>query len=268
MTLIASIRDAVRSVLASSALAALPVLASAQGVPTIDVTSIARLQQMLTEAKAQLKEQIAQNLKLDDQTLKLIEQIRLLERQYAALSDGLSLADLGFDKESFLRDILPGFADLSQSLEAAKSGNWTSVLSGGEGLGTGTVTGHVDRAFRSAGLERTRVDQLAQSEEGSAARIGTAANVNAFMSVAAEASSEGAKQSLTRIDGLVQKIEGTENLKQAIDLNTRVTAELGIALANVWAMQAVQTVGMGEAGIMDAATAADEEKYLSVRLEE
>ncbi|WP_185958778.1 type IV secretion system protein [Paracoccus laeviglucosivorans] len=246
----------------------MPTLAAAQGVPTIDVTSIARLQQMLTEARAQLKEQVAQNLKLDDQTLKLIEQIRLLERQYAALSDGLSLADLGFDKDSFLREILPGFADLTASLDAAKSGNWATVLSGGAGLGSGTVAGHVDKAFAAAGLDRTRVDQLARSEDGQAARIGTAANVNAFLSVAAEASSEDAQESLTRIDGLVQKIATTQNLKQAIDLNTRVTAELGIALANVWAMQAVQTVGMGEAGIMDAATAAEEEKYLSIRLEE
>ena len=246
--------------------AALP--AWGQGVPTIDVTSIARLQEMISEAKLQLKEQIAQNVKLDDQTLKLLQQIQLMQSQIDALTKGLTLADLDFDKESFLRDILPDFSDLTKSMTAAKAGDWSSVLAGGAGLGTGTVTGHVDQAFKSAGLDREQVDELAKSESSSTARIGIAANTNAFLSVAAESSSQDARESLTRIDGLVEKIEGTENLKQAIDLNTRVTAELGITLANVWAMQAVQVVGMGEAGIMDAATAADEEKYLSVKLKE
>ena len=32
--------------------------------------------------------------------------------------------------------------------------------------------------------------------------------------------------------------------------------------------KAVQTVSLGEAGIMDAATAADEEKYLTIKLPE
>jgi type IV secretion system protein VirB5 len=39
---------------------------------------------------------------------------------------------------------------------------------------------------------------------------------------------------------------------------------LAIALANIWSMEALQTVGMGEAGVMDAATAADERKFLKV----
>ena len=254
--------------LLAAALIAAALPAWGQGVPTIDVTSIARLQEMISEAQLQLKEQIAQNVKLDDQTLKLLQQIQLMQSQIDALTKGLTLADLDFDKDSFLRDILPGFSDLTKSMTAAKAGDWSAVLAGGAGLGDGTVTGHVDQAFKSAGLDRAQVDQLAKSESSSTARIGTAANTNAFLSVAAESSSQDARESLTRIDGLVGKIEDTENLKQAIDLNTRVTAELGIALANVWAMQAVQVVGMGEAGIMDAATAADEEKYLSVKLKE
>lgn len=242
--------------------------AYSQGVPTIDTTSIARLAEMITQAKSQLQEQIAQNLKLDDQTLKMIQQIQLMQSQINALKNGMSLADLGFDKDSFLDDILPGFSDLSDSLQAAKGGDWGSVLSAGAPFGSGSVTSYVDGAFESAGIDRGRVDELSKSEDSQAARIGNAANVNAFMSVAAETSSQGAKESLVRLDGLVEKIGDTENLKQSIDLNTRVTAELGIALANVWSMQAVQTVGMGEAGIMDAATAADEEKYLTIKLED
>lgn len=246
---------------------ALPV--GGQGVPTIDVTSLAKLADQLVEAKLQLKEQITQNVKLDEQTRQMLEQILLLQNQIDALRNGLTLADLGIDPDSFLRDILPDFADLTASVEAARTGNWTGVLaSGGTFRGGGSVSGHVDRTFEQSGLSRERVDTLASSEDQAASRIGQSANVSAFMSVAAESSSEAAKDSLTRLDGLVQKIPDTGGLKEAIDLNTRVTAELGIALANVWSMEAIQTVGQGNMGVMDAATAADEEKYLRMKLEE
>lgn len=39
---------------------------------------------------------------------------------------------------------------------------------------------------------------------------------------------------------LVQEILDTEGLKEAIDLNTRVTAELSIAMANIWNMNPAQ----------------------------
>ena len=61
---------------------ALPV--TGQGVPTIDATSLAKLVEQLTEAKLQLKEQIAQNLKLDEQTTQLLQQIVLLQEQIGA----------------------------------------------------------------------------------------------------------------------------------------------------------------------------------------
>lgn len=240
-----------------------------QGVPTIDVTSIAKLMDQLTEAKLQLREQITQNLKLDDQTAKLLQQLVLLKDQIDALREGLSLADLGVDPGTFLQDILPGFSDLTTSLQAARTGDWGSVLASGDAFrGGGTVSGHVDAAFEAAGITRARVDELAGSTDTGAARIGQSANVSAFMSVAAESSAEAATESLTRIDGFVQQIPETAGLKEAIDLNTRVTAELGIALANVWSMTAVQTVSLGEMGVMDAATAADEEKYLRIKLPE
>ncbi len=235
----------------------------AQGVPTIDTTNLAKLVEVLAEAKLQLKEMIAQNLKLDDQILKQLEQIRLLGDQLVALRESLDILKLEFDPENFLRDILPDFSELTSAVEAAKSGDWESVLASGTVSG-GSVSAHVDRFFEDAGLDRTTVDGLAASEDPAAARIGTAANTAAFLSVAAEASAEDATASLERVDRLVATIPETDGLKEAIDLNTRVTAELAIALANIWSMEAAQVVGMGEAGVMDAATAAEERKFIKV----
>ena len=237
--------------------------AVAQGVPTVDVKNIAQVLQMLTEAKLQLKEQILQNVKLDEQTLKLLEQIKVLQQQYAALTDGLTLQALNIDPKTFLADVLPTWGDLTTSLTSAQSGNWASVTSSGK-VGSTPAGTFVDDLFTSAGLSTATVDALTQSTDPGAARIGTAANTNAFLSVAAQESAQGASDSLTRLDGFAKQIETTANLKQAIDLNTAATVELGVALANIWAAESVQIVGMGQAGIMDAATAAEEEKFLKV----
>lgn len=254
-------RFLIAALLISTAGAPGPVLA--QGVPTIDTTNLAKLVEVLAEAKLQLKEMIAQNLKLDDQILKQLEQIRLLGDQLMALKQSLDILKLEFDPENFLRDILPDFSELTSAVEAAKSGDWESVLTSGT-VGGGSVSAHVDRFFEDAGLDRSTVDGLAASEDPAAARIGTAANTAAFLSVAAEASAEDATESLERVDRLVATIPETDGLKEAIDLNTRVTAELAIALANIWSMEAAQVVGMGEAGVMDAATAAEERKFIKV----
>jgi type IV secretion system protein VirB5 len=236
---------------------------TAQGVPTIDTTNLAKMIEVLAEAKLQLQEAIATNLKLDDQILKQLEQIKLLGDQLVALRDGLDRLKLEFDPNTFLTDILPDFAQLTNAVDAARSGDWESVLTSGR-VGGGAVSAHVDRFFEEAGLSRDTVDTLAASDDPATARIGTAANTSAFLSVAAEASAEDASESLARVDRLVQTIPETEGLKEAIDLNTRVTAELAIALTNIWSMEAVQVVGMGEAGVMDAATAAEERSFIKV----
>ena len=59
---------------------ALPLPASAQGVPTIDLTSIAKIGEVLTEAKLQVREMIASNLKLDEQILSRSNRLQPLRR--------------------------------------------------------------------------------------------------------------------------------------------------------------------------------------------
>jgi type IV secretion system protein VirB5 len=246
----------------------LPLAAQAQGVPTVDLTSIARIGEVLTEAKLQVKEMIASNLKLDEQILKQIQQILLLEQQLKALKEGLTLDALGIpDLDGFFDDILPDVNDLTGGLLAAKDGSYSGMTTSGN-VGDKPATQYVSEFFASAGLDVKTVDTLAKSEDEGAARIGTQANTAAFLSAAAESSSVKASESLGRVHDLVQEIPDTEGLKEAIDLNTRVTAELSIAMANIWNMESAQLMGMGEAGVMDAATAAEEQKFIKVLGEE
>lgn len=246
------------------ALALQPTGLQAQGVPTIDLTSIAKIGEVLTEAKLQVKEMIASNLKLDEQILNQIEQIMTLKAQLDALKNGLTLEALGIpDPDTFFDDILPDVSDLTGGLTAAKDGSYSGMTASGT-VGGKPAAQYVEEFFASVGLDVNTVNALAKSENEGAARIGTQANTAAFMSAAAETSAVKAGESLERVNDLVQMIPDTENLKEAVDLNTRVTAELSIALANIWNMESAQLMSMGEAGVMDAATAAEEEKFIKV----
>ena len=242
----------------------LPSLLHAQGVPTVDLTSIAKIGEVLTEAKLQVKEMITSNLKLDDQILKQIEQIATLKSQLDALRNGLTLAALGIpDLDTFLKDILPDVSDLTGGLISAQSGHYALMTTSGK-VGGKPAAQYVSEFFAAAGLDVSTVDTLAKSDNAGAARIGTQANTAAFLSAAAESSSVKASESLGRVHDLVKEIPNTAGLKEAVDLNTRVTAELSIALANIWSVESAQLMGMGEAGVMDAATAAEEQKFIKV----
>ena len=85
---------------------------------------------------------------------------------------------------------------------------------------------------------------------------------------AAQNSYEDAGQSLERVDRLVGLIDDMDELKESVDLNTRVTAELAIALVAMWQLEAIQTVGDGTGGVIDAATIAEEQRFMEFTLPE
>lgn len=241
-----------------------PVAGHAQGVPTVDLTAIAELRKSYEQLKLQLEEQITENLKLDEQTQQMIRQVLLLEDQLKALKDGLDLEQLllgGDLEELFTLDF-----DLRGILEKAIIGDWDATTDDGF-IGGKPITAIVDDLFESAGITRGEIDTLAKSDDPSQARTGAQANTGAMMQVAAEASAVEAEDSLKNLELLAKEIPNTDNLKAAIDLNTRVTIELGRGLANIWSMEAAQTIGLGQAGVMTAATLADEQKFLDLSLE-
>ena len=64
----------------------------------------------------------------------------------------------------------------------------------------------------------------------------------------------------------VSMIPEMEDLKASMDHNTRVTAELAIAMTRMWELEAIQTLGAGNAGVVDAATIAEERRYMDFTL--
>lgn len=238
-------------------------MAMAQGVPTHDPQSLAELIALLNSSQDELAQSIRTNGILDEQTQQLIQQLEELEQVVSSLTEGFDLdallAGLNLD------DLLGGFGlgNLQDQLAAARSGDWGAVF--GNGTVGGSPAGQVIAGiYESAGLSQETVDGLTGSDDPDQQRLGTQAATSAYTSAAAENAIEQTSASLERTSALIGQIDDATNLKQAIDLNTRVTGELVIALINQANMEAIQTVSMGQAGVIDAATMADDEKFLSL----
>jgi len=136
-----------------------------------------------------------------------------------------------------------------------------------EGSGLGELFATVERVLSGSGFTSERLSTLSDSDQPADNRIATSAGASAMLSVAAQESHEEAGHSLERLEVMVGKIGDQDGLKAAVDLNTRVTAELGIILTQIWRLEAAQGVSAGQLGVVDAATLADERKFRSMAVD-
>ena len=77
----------------------------------------------------------------------------------------------------------------------------------------------------------------------------------------AQLSYEEAAQSLERIDGLVAEIGKQEELKDSVDLNTRMAAETNYMLGQMWRLNAASGLAAGQSGVNWAAEQAKEKSF-------
>ena len=235
--------------------------ASAQGVPTIDTRNIAQeirqLQQMLEDFGIQT-----------DQLDTLLEQLDLVQQQldtlnetYAALTGATDIIEMamGGDLDGLLDQ---EFGDLLGTIQQIQSGDFSGLI----GNAAPEMEGRMTQALEDAGFDQDSLSNMASSGNPGAERIASQAGTGAVMSAAAENSYEEAAQSLERVEQLVSLIPDMETLKEAVDHNTRVTAELAIAMTRMWELEAIQTVGAGQSGVVDAATLAEERRYMDFTL--
>jgi len=235
--------------------------AMAQGVPTVDTQNIAQeirqLQQMLQDFGLQtdLLDNALEQLEIVD------NQLTQLNQMYASLTGPRSI--LGFIMGGDLDGLLEAkFADLPGLIRGIQAGDWSNLL----GLTAGPMRTQMEQALASAGFDEDSLREIATSGNPGAAGIATRATTGAVMSAAAQNSHAEAAQSLERVEQLVSMIPEMEDLKAAMDHNTRVTAELAIAMTRMWELEAIQTLGAGTAGVVDAATVAEERRYMDFTL--
>jgi type IV secretion system protein VirB5 len=234
---------------------------SAQGVPTVDTQNIAQeirqLQQMLQDFGIQTD--------LLDNALEQLEvvqnQLDQLQEMYASLTGPRSI--LGMVMGDGLDGLLEAkFRDLPGLIRGIQTGDWSNLL----GITAGPMRTQMEQVLARAGFDENSLREIATSGNPGAEGVATRATTGAVMSAAAQNSHAEAAQSLERVERLVTMIPQMEDLKAAMDHNTRVTAELAIAMTRMWELEAIQTLGAGNAGVVDAATIAEERRYMDFTL--
>ncbi|CAM5551503.1 hypothetical protein FALB51S_00039 [Frigidibacter albus] len=234
---------------------------SAQGVPTVDTQNIAQeirqLQQMLQDFGIQtdLLDNALEQLQV------VQDQLDQLQEMYASLTGPRSI--LGMVMGDGLDGLLEAkFSDLPGLIRGIQTGDWSNLL----GITAGPMRTQMEQALARAGFDENSLREIATSGNPGAEGVATRATTGAVMSAAAQNSHAEAAQSLERVERLVTMIPQMEDLKAAMDHNTRVTAELAIAMTRMWELEAIQTLGAGNAGVVDAATIAEERRYMDFTL--
>ena len=253
---------------ALAVLAPLPVAkpAFAQGVPTVDAQNIA---QNIQQLRQMIEDELLQNeqlLQLREQLTTLTDQLAELQRTYEALTRLAELPEIiRTEMEAELNGLLDQeFGDIIATIEAIRTGDFSGLT----GSGASEIETQMDRVLADLGFDEDTLAEMARSGNPGAERIATQATTGALVSAAAQNSYDDAGQSLERVERLVGLIDDMDELKESVDLNTRVTAELAIALVAMWQLEAVQTVGDGTGGVIDAATIAEEQRFMEFTLPE
>lgn len=260
-----------RSTALVGALVVLPPLpvsapAVAQGVPTVDAQNIA---QNIQQLRQMIEDELLQNeqlLQLREQLATLTDQLAELQRTYEALTRLAELPEIiRTEMEERLNGLLDQeFGDIIATIEAIRTGDFSGLT----GSGASEIETQMDRVLADLGFDEDTLAEMARSGNPGAERIATQATTGALVSAAAQNSYDDAGQSLERVERLVGLIDDMDELKESVDLNTRVTAELAIALVAMWQLEAVQTVGDGTSGVIDAATIAEEQRFMEFTLPE
>lgn len=241
----------------ASVLAFSSAAASAQGVPTVDTQALLKEIQQYEQMLKDFGIQNEQLSSLIEQAEMLQEQIEQYEEMIALLSDPSAVVSMLLGPE--YAALLEGDFDISMlgAVVQGMEGDWTG-LSGG---GSSDFADKIQSVFESAGTSQAQVEELAASDNPNARRNATATVSNAVTSAAAERAHEEAQMLKQRATVLVDEIPGLTSLKQSVDHNTRVTAELAIAMAALLDIESVQAVNGGLTGVTDAATLAELNKF-------
>lgn len=245
---------------AATALALSTSPALSQGVPTFDGQALRQLLLQLEHMAEDLGIQHEQLTTLRRELETQLMQLENLEAQLRSLINGNGLGDLFASIREFeeLRGALVGPLE---TLQALANGDFTSGFVSGSDLSE-----QVESALSGTGLTSTDLSGLSSSSEPADNRLATSAGASAMLSVAAQESHEEAGASLERLETMVGLIDDQDGLKAAVDLNTRVTAELGIIMTQIWRLEAAQGVSAGQLGVVDAATLAAERKFRSMEV--
>lgn len=235
-----------------------PSAAWAQGVPTIDgqntLQTIKQLEAMLRDAGVQ-SDLLSNAVKQVEQ---LQAQLTQLQNIYGQFSGARDIVDMAMGGN--LDGILSGnMTDVLGTIQGGMTGNW-----GGFTPAKGDkLTKAVETALSTAGLSQEKVTGMATSGVPGAERVAAQASGGAVLAATAEQTYAETSSSLERVNTLVEMTQSSEDIKESIDLNTRMLAELSVQLAKSLELQSIEAVYNGQSGVLSAATIAEERAYMT-----
>ncbi len=258
-------RHTFKAILTATALSftTLPLTVLAQGVPTVDTQNIT---QQIRQLQQMLQDFGVQNDQLDsllEQIAVLEEKLAVLQKTYSALTGATDIKDLlmGGNLDSMLT---PEITDVLTTLRGIQNGDWSGL----KGEQSTEMRTKIEKVLEDAGFDKDSLNKIANSGTAQSQNMASQATTGAVMSAAAENSHAEAAVALERVEKLVALIPEMETVKASVDHNTRVTAELAIALTKMWELEAIQTIGVGQEGVTDAATIALEQRFMDFSLPE
>lgn len=244
-----------------SFLSMVPAPSHAAGVPTFDGTQLAQLVKQLEHMAKDLNTQLQQLATMKETLETQIKQLFNIEAQLKALIESSGIGKLFATVREFER--LKG--EILAPIETARAIAEGDFL---KGFKPGSyLRRQVRRVLADAGFSSESLVKLSSSPEPADNRLATRAGASALLTVAAEESHREAGESLGRLETMVGLIDEQPGLKAAVDLNTRVTAELGIIMTQIWRLEAVQGVNAGQLGLVDSATLAAERNFRAMTVE-
>ncbi|TCA41391.1 MULTISPECIES: P-type DNA transfer protein VirB5 [Rhizobium] len=202
---------------------------SAQGIPVIDETAIAKQIESISQLKSQLDT--------------LNQQLQQAQQLYASLNKVTNMADVaGLLNDPSIRKALP--QDFN-AIEGLLKGN-----------GTGVLGNSASKFLDDNSTYRTSANDFYAQE------LARAQNQNAGQMSLGQQIYDAATKRIDGIDQLRQQISGAADAKDIADLQARLQAETAFLQTDVLRMQALQMVQQAQVQVDDQRKAEDWRKRL------
>ncbi|MBB2830381.1 UNVERIFIED_ORG: type IV secretion system protein VirB5 [Rhizobium esperanzae] len=213
----------------SAALLASAMLASAQGIPVIDQTSIAKQIESITQLKSQLDA--------------LNQQLQQAQQLYGSLNKVTNMADIA----SLLND---------SSIRKALPQDFNAIEGLFKGSGSGVFGNSASKFLQDNSTYRTDADDFYAQE------LSRIQNQNAGQMSLGQQIYDAATKRIDGIDELRQKISSAADAKDIADLQARLQAETAFLQTDVLRMQGLQMVQQAQVQVDEQRKAEDWRKRM------
>lgn len=234
----------------------------AQGIPTFDTAQFTQWIIAIQNQVKDAKKQFQQIQELKKQTEQQIKQLTNLEGILGSLSGVNEIGQL-LNSAKDIASRAEKIGDFSGMINAIRVGdikNISALFQNQDTMGSKWNAHKVDESLKSMGLSTKILSKLSSSDNPTANGIATQAATSVMTVAAADIAYQESIDSIERVDTLRAKIGTYDTMKEAVDLNTRMTAEVGYIMGQMWRVNAAQSMSTGQNGLGIAADMAREQK--------